>query len=311
VIPPSLCLAALLALAATAPPVPRPGGQDSTVADETATAKKPSVLDLVVPPEVRKGRARWLGSWDEAVREATLRNCPIVVMHSNDQSEGWRTVSRLAYGEVEFAAFTQRCVMLASFEGVAHDHEEREIDGREVRWCRLYDCACDTHRRTHSRVKSLFVKGAAFQNPLHLFLEPGGFEILRVEGHHARLPELNASLKEAEKKLDGAPLDYARYREHLVTMRESLDLRHKKGWGRCIKQLREQAEDETMTLGLSDLVDRLERALLAEGRERLAEAQALIANGDEAAARKLVARILRDFRDTDVAKEARELRKKL
>lgn len=274
------------------------------------TSGQRNALGFEVPPERAPSKPRWIADYFDAVDEARRRHCAIVMMISSDASEGFKTVSNQVYSEPDFSALTDAAIFVAAFDGEDHACKEKKIDGEKVLWCEIFDLPCKHHRAAHKRAYSVFVK-KAFQNPLHAILDPDGTEIARVQGHQIKLDDLSLALREAQKKIEGPALGYAEYREHLLALREMVDLRQKKGWGRQIKELHKYTAKSLQNEGMQDFVAELERAMLREGRDRLRNAEVQLDAGDAKAARKEVSAVIRDFRDTEVATEARALKKKI
>ncbi len=284
--------------------------------EEGPTTKRArAALRFELPPLRKPNEARWTGEWFAALEEATRRNVPVVAVLSDDVSAGFNTMKEAVYSTEEFARFTHRVVLLAAFDGKQHPAKPRVVDGREIAWCDLFDCPCDDHRAAFVRVRNDFAQ-REYWNPLHVFVSPAGKELTRAEGHVLTIDRLKEELAVASKALPGPSLTYVNYRDLLVRLRGLVDLREKKGHQWVDAELGKLLEAEQkaitnapqqrvlVTAAMVAFVESLRSALLEEGDGLIEDASELIASGDVAGARKLLASVMRSFKGLPPSKAA-------
>jgi hypothetical protein len=283
----------------------------------TERARRELAFELPTDPGERP---HWVGDWGFALDEAVLRNVPVVAILSDERS-GFQTMRDAVYSRPEFAKFSRRCVLLAAFDGRNHGSKEREVDGRKVKWCDLFDCPCDDHVRAAVKVRNDFAT-REFWNPLHVFVTPAGQEVGRVEGHLTTQDQLDQELKRVRSTM-GPGLDYDEYRELMLKLRAIVDQREKKSHASAHVELGRLLQAETRaekdsglkrvlkTPAMKAFVESLQARLLEEGEGLLEDADDLIRRRDPDGARKLLVRVQRSFRGLPPAEEAAKVLAKL
>lgn len=270
--------------------------------DQTRRAR--ARLEFEVPAAKKKSEARWVGNWSLALEEAGRRNVPLLAVYSDDQSVGFKTVSKTVYALDDFALLTHEVVLLAAFDGDKHPSKPRQVEGREVAWCSFFDCRCDDHRAAFSRVRADYLQ-REFWNPVHLFVGADAVELTRAEGHEVTLDRLREELAFATKERKGASLSYRDYQALLEKLRELVDQRTKRGhaWvhgelGKLVAAER-KAPPETRTarpLGtpkMADFAEELRAAVVEEAEGLVTDAVATAQRGDVAEARRQLSALVR------------------
>jgi hypothetical protein len=271
--------------------------------DQTRRAR--ARLEFELPAAKKKSEARWVGHWSGALEEAARRNVPLLAVFSDDQSAGFRTVSKTVYASDEFAPFSHEVVLLAAFDGLQHASKPQlDGEGRERAWCSLFDCWCDDHRAAFAKVRADYVQ-REFWNPVHLLVDADAVELTRAEGHEVTLERLREELAFATKERKGPSLSFRDYQALLAKLRELVDLRAKRGhaWvhgelGKLVMAER-TAPPETKTarpLGtarMADFAEELRSALVEEAEGLVADAVATARRGDVAEARRSLVALVR------------------
>jgi hypothetical protein len=277
----------------------------------TRRARRELAFD--VPPEPAIGQVRWLCNWFDAMEEARRRDVVVLAVLSDDKSSGFQTVRGAVYSQPEFVRFADRFVLLAAFDGASHGAKKREIDGREVEWCPLFDGLCDDHRQTYVKVKNTYAM-REYWNPLQVFLDCQGVELGRVEGHFTTVDKLKEE-HDLVTKGRGAGLAGREHRELLARLRGIVDARTKKGSAWAHRELAKLREAEAkakasggkpvlVTAPMQEFVESLELALLDEGDGLLEDADELARRKDLAGARRLLVEIQRSFKGLAPAEDA-------
>ena len=265
----------------------------------------PDPLAFEVPAARKSGEADWEGRWEVAREEAQRRNCPIVLVISDDTSAGFHTIRQLVYGDTDFPELTDGAVWLAAFKGDDHDHERRRVGGEKVPWCSIFGCNCDHHRASHAKFHPRFIL-REFWNPMHVFLDPQLEELTRAEGHQVDLERLADDQAWSQKKL-GQGMDARVYRARCHELRKLLDERRAKGMRRVWRGIEDVVTRKPVTAGMKAWGEELRTALLREGERRIVELRAKIEAGDPSARRQR-ATLLREYRDTELEEVLQGLR---
>ena len=281
------------------------------------TLRARSRLEFELPAARKKSETRWVGHWGAALEEAARRNVPLLAVFTDDQSAGFRTVSKTVYAQDDFAPFSHEVVLLAAFDGKQHASKPKNGDGGERAWCSLFDCWCDDHRAAFAKVRADYVQ-REFWNPVHLFVGADSVELTRAEGHEVTLERLREELAFATKERKGPSLAFRDYQELLAKLRELVEQRSKRGhaWvhgelGRLVVAER-KAPPETRTarpLGtprMADFAEELRTALVEEAEGLVVDAVAAARRGDVAEARRQLTALVRGAKGLGPDVTARE-----
>lgn len=267
-------------------------------------------LDVRVPAPLAEGHARWLADLDQATLEARLRHCPLLVVLTDDESEGFQTMWKQVFQLPEFQEFSENCVLLIAFSGTHHLSQKRMVDGYETEWCSLFDVPCDEHRRSHRHALATYVS-EAFWNPLQVYCQPDGTEIARLQGHQLHLAQMVDQLAEAQKAVGDRPMTLEDYRETLEKIKVAIDERGKKGHGSCLRTLESMIKRELKSPEFQGYVQKLITHLVDEGSDMLFAAEELQREGLTLEARKVLTGVVRNFRGYPPAEEAQKRLKEL
>lgn len=320
----SIAFAAYVAAFAATRPVAStaPSKAPSSVVDDEEKALAEAKRRLVVPVAVPEtaGKLRWRADWEEGCAEARRRNCPLLIVYSDDKSVGLDSVEAAVYTKPAFADLCRDVVLLIAFDGTDHKSTPREVGGekgaQKVAWCNRFDVACEEHRKLHQLVLERYV-AREFWNPLHLFVDGDGNELGRAEGHDVDQARLDREYGKARRRV-GAPLPAGEYAAVMKKLKGIVDGREKGGAAAADAELgslvaaQERAGNDwksgpLKTKGMVDYVKQLRERIAAEGDALLKVAQARARRGDVAGARALLDQTARSFKELPAGKSAREL----
>lgn len=307
--------AALAAPGVVASNAPSKAPANALDKEEQALAEAKRRLVVPVAPEPA-GKLRWRADWDEGCAEARRRNCPLLVVYSDDKSVGLETVEAAVYTKPAFAELCRDVVLLIAFEGTDHKSSPRDVGGAKVQWCSRFDVACEEHRKLHQLVLERYV-AREFWNPLHLFVDADGNELGRAEGHDVDQARLDREYGKARRRL-GAPLPNAEYASLMKRLKGIVDGREKGGAAAADAELgalvtaQERAGNDwksgpLKTKGMVDYSKQLRERIAAEGEALLRVAQARARRGDVAGARTLLEQTARSFKELPAGKSAKDL----
>jgi len=251
-------------------------------------------------------RPHWRADWDAACNDARRRNCPLLVVFSDDQSVGLKTVDATIHSKPAFTTFSREVVLVIAFDGNQHPKSRRTTDGGEIDWCGRFDLPCDDHRRMHERMLEKYVT-REYWNPIHLFLDGDGKELTRTEGHEIDQARLDHELARACRRL-GPELGAGEYAELMKRIRAIVDGREKSGAAAAWRDLgellaaeeragRDGGKGPLRTAGMVAYVDGLRAAIVEEGEIEVRRALARGAAGDAAGARTQLERLARSFKE--------------
>ena len=280
-------------------------GQETT-ADDTALADVRRRLSVPVAEAADTKKPHWRADWDAACDEARRRNCPVVVVFSDDQSAGLATVDAAIHSRPAFAAFSREVVLVIAFGGTQHPKSRRTTDDGEIDWCGRFDVACDAHRRLHDLVQAKYVT-REYWNPIHLFLDGDGKELTRAEGHEIDQARLDHELARARRRL-GPGLGATEYAETMRRVKAIVDGREKDGAAGAWHELgdllaaeeragRDRSAGPLRTAGMVAWVGQLRECIVEEGEIEVRRALARAAAGDAAGARTQLERLARSFKE--------------
>jgi hypothetical protein len=281
---------------------------------------------LVVPvaPAPTSGKPRWRTDREEAANEARRRNCPLLVVFSDDKSKGLDAVEAAIYSKPAFVEFSRELVLLIALDGSSHKSSERDVGGERVAWCGRFDVPCEEHRKLHQWIYERFVL-REYWNPLHLFLDAEGNELGRTEGHEIDQARLDRELAKTRRRL-GLAIGAADYDRLMKRLKGIVDGRGRAGAAAADFELGElvaaqerapehmkdePARGPLRTAGMVEFVNRLRERIGAEGEAQVRVAEAKARGGDVAGARALLDLTARSWRELPAGKRAREVLAKL
>jgi hypothetical protein len=281
---------------------------------------------LVVPvaPAPTAGKPRWRTDREEATNEARRRNCPLLVVFSDDKSKGLDAVEAAIYAKPAFVEFSRELVLLIALDGSSHKSSERDVGGARVAWCGRFDVPCEEHRQLHQWIYERFVL-REYWNPLHLFLDAEGNELGRTEGHEIDQARLDRELAKTRRRL-GPAIGAADYDKLMKRLKAIVDGRGRTGAAAADVELGElvaaqerspepmkdePARGSLRTAGMVEYVNRLRERIGAEGEAQVRVAEAKVRGGDVAGARALLEQTARSWRELPAGKRARDVLAKL
>jgi hypothetical protein len=284
-----------------------------TSGDDTALADVRRRLTVAPCEAGDPGKPRYRADWMAACDDARRRNCPMLIIFSDDGSVGMKSVVASVHSKPAFATFSREVVLLIAYDGKSHPSTKRASDRGEVEWCGLFDLPCAEHRALYAKVHEKYVT-REYWNPLHLFVDAEGKEVARAEGHEIDQARLDHELARARRRL-GPGLSSGEYAELMKKLKGIVDGREKAGAAAAWRELgdllaaqeradRDGSKGALRTAGMADYVRTLRDAIVEEGEIELRQAQALAAAGDVAKARARFERLERSFKELPPGKKA-------
>ena len=295
-------------------PTNAPSGALGEEEQVLAEAKRRLVVPVAAPES--PGKLRWRADWEEGSAEARRRNCPLLIVYSDDKSVGLDSVEAAVYTKSAFADLCRDCVLLIAYDGSDHKSTQRDVAGVKVAWCTRFEVACEEHRKLHKLVQERFV-AREFWNPLHVFVDGDGNELGRAEGHDVDQARLDREYGKARRRL-GAPLPAGEYAALMKKLKGIVDGREKGGAAAADAELgslvaaQERVGNDWKSgplkmKGMVDYVKQLRKRIAAEGDALLRVAQARVRRGDVAGARALLDQTAKSFKELPAGKSAKEL----
>ncbi len=263
-------------------------------------------LDIELPPKFDGRNLRWTADRAEIIEEARRRNCPLMVVISSDDSDGFNMVWFNVFVQPDFHKLADRFLAVPAFSGSKHAKEDRDQDGKpvedgagktgqEVEWCLIFDVPCQKHRDNYEIYFSTLIR-REFWHPCMVFLEPEGKEISRVEGHMTTIERLKEELDYIEQVL-GEPMSPKDYRARLEKLKKLADNRRRRGYLSTLNELdRLIKKNHFETAHFQAYAKKVLEAIIGEGTQQVEQAKSLVREGQVKEAQRILTSVVRHFR---------------
>jgi hypothetical protein len=250
----------------------------------------------------------WATTWLSGCDEATARNVPLFIAHHKDGEPACEVEAQM-YRDPKFIEKSRMFVNLPCHEGKGHDVDVM-IEGRPHPRCERYiGIKCKDHDNVYLAVSVKYPLERTV--PFRVFLTPEPKELAR-EGGGTTLEDLLKSMDKALTMVSGEKVHADDYRKYLELYAEGNNAFDAGEWQKAIKAytaISKMSRDKLKIQGDDGL-----RKVNLKGHALLREAKAMAAkvtDRDYQKVKKVVRKIIADFKPLEVSKQAEDYVKTL
>lgn len=248
----------------------------------------------------------WAETWEDAVKEGTIRNVPILYHLHGD---GMQTIVQQA-DEVRKGAYVQGSrafVNVIVNQQSGHGEDSVTVNGESVRRCKRYGgIPCDAHVKMWDSVGKIDTDGGQITIPQVWILGPGGSLIQAKTASAGSVISSTDVLKDAQtvmQKLGGEHMSYDKWMQMSAARGEWKRAWEKGDWKKAMTAALTLKKSSSKILriegeqGLNKMSDK--------GDELLTQAHQLLSSNAEES-KKLYKRIAEEFKPLSAARKAAE-----
>lgn len=211
---------------------------------------------------------------------------------------------RTVFSHKDAFAVSHEFVSLVAHGNTDHPQGEYLMGGRKMHLCGIYDLPdCKAHEDMRAVLgRKDLLKGVA-GTPAHIFYNPHDLTELS-RANYMSLKDFEDHAAAAQKVL-GKPITWREWTKLRKPLEAARELLAKEDYRKALRELEDfdpQGRESLTAEG-----EALRGEILAAGRARLDEAKALLEQGENGKALKILRDVSRDFPDTEVGEEAKKL----